>query len=313
MLTNIAGIDVSKKTLDVYLIEEKKHFKIENDTKSVKKLIKLLKNLEIDLTIVEASGGYENILVDLFLEGQIPIARINPRQMRDFAKSQGILARTDKIDSKVIAQYGLVSQSRELLILDKETRMVRDLIDRRYQLSEAIKMDKSRLDKFSFKKSISSTKRHLKWLEKDFERIEKELIDLVNNSAELKQRNQLLQSIPGVGNATSFTLLAYMPELGKLTGKQISALAGVAPFNCDSGTSIKKKRKVWGGRFQVRRVLYMATLVACQFNPAIKEIYWSLRTKGKAPKVAIVVCMRRLLVTMNSMIKYQTKWHFAEI
>lgn len=311
MFTNIAGIDVSKLTLDIFLSHSKQYLKINNQDLDIKELGKQLKEEGIELVILESTGGYENNLIELLQRAKLRVARVNPRQMRDFAKSQGILAKTDKLDSKVIAQYGLVSQPREVISLSNETKSLRSLLDRRYQLTEFIKNDKLRIDKIADKKIRSSINRHLKWLNKELCSIETKAFELLKSSNELQMKSKLLETVPGVAQITSATLLAYLPEIGSLNSKEISSLAGLAPFNSDSGTSLKKKRRIWGGRFQVKRVLYMASLVATRHNPLIKDVYLKLRNKGKPAKLALIACMRRLIVIMNSMMKYQKVWNYS--
>ena len=258
---------------------------------------------------MEPTGGMEAPLAAaLTLEG-IKVAVVNARQVRDYARATGKLAKTDKLDALVMAEFASVIKPPVRELRDEETQEIKAIVSRRRQLLEMLTAEKNRLAiaPKSLKPNIFS---HIEYLKKELADWDRDLRQRIEDSPIWRIKDDLLQSIPGVGKVLSATLLAELPELGKLNRKQIAALVGVAPYNRDSGM-MKGKRSVWGGRASVRSALYMAALVATRFNPVISNFYHRLLEKGKAKKVALVACMRRLLTIMNAILKTQKAWQYA--
>lgn len=307
---NYIGIDVSKALLDILILPDKLHFQVENTKQGIKKLLGTLKQRSGEtLIVMEATGGYEKLVATTLSKAKLDVAVINPRQIRDFAKALGRLAKTDKIDAHVIALFAEKCAPEPNVITDEKQQKLADLQARRRQIIDMIVMEKNRLDKAnpSMKKEI---KQVISFLEKKLERIEKQIQDAIKADPEFAKKDSLLKSIKGVGNAVSGAIIANLPELGKLNTKQIAALAGLAPFNRDSGT-LRGKRTIWGGRSHVRSLLYMAVLVGIRHNKQIKQFYDRLCAQGKLKKVALTACMRKLLTIMNAMIKNDQPWSFS--
>lgn len=300
------GIDVSKAILDVYILEDQKFLQFANDPSGIKKLVKKIKLSPDSLVVMESTGGYEKPVAQVLAKADIKVAVINPRQIRDFAKALGKLAKTDRIDAEVIAIFAEKIQPKINIICDENQHKLAEKNTRRRQLIEMITMEKNRLDKASkeMKKSIQHV---IDLLEKELEKINQSLQKAIQNDPEYARKDALLQTIKGVGSATTAGVIADLPELGSLTGKEISALAGLAPLNRDSG-AMRGKRTIWGGRASVRRTLYMATLVATRHNKRIRAFYEKLCAAGKAKKSAIVACMHKMLIIMNAMIKNDQPW-----
>ncbi len=314
-LKHYVGIDVSKACLDIQTDE--RSFQVPNTGKGISKLIKSLKTEPHEtLILVEATGGYESKALRLLTRTDFVVSRVNPRWIREYARAAGILAKTDRIDAQVIRSYGehfgmsgrLHSEQR----LSQTQYRLLALTRRRQQLIGLIRMESSHMESSSEseeKRFIRSTLRHL---ERQLETVTQKIQQLITEDEALKAHSELLLQVKGVGNITAMTLLARVPELGKVGRKQIAAIVGVAPFNQDSG-QFKGVRKIWGGRAEVRQVLYMATLSACLHNPVIREYYQRLRASGKMAKVAIVACMRKLLVMLNAMIRDHRPWAPGEL
>jgi len=300
------GIDVSKAILDVYILPEKKFLQFENNIAGIRKLVKKLKLFSEALIVMESTGGYEKSTAQALAKENFSVAVVNPRQIRDFAKALGRLAKTDRIDAQVIALFGEKIQPKENVSCDENQQKLAEKNARRRQLVDMIIMEKKRLDKASkeMKKSIQHV---VKLLEKELEKINKSLEQYIKSDDEYARRNTLLQTIKGIGSVVAAGIIADLPELGKLSAKQVSSLAGLAPLNRDSG-SLRGKRTIWGGRASVRRTLYMATLVATRYNNKIKTFYERLCAAGKQKKVAIIACMHKLLIIMNAMIKNDQPW-----
>jgi transposase len=300
------GIDVSKSTLDVYILPYKKHMQFKNDAKGIEKLIVKMKSFSPYLVLMEATGGYEKCVAQSLSNKGFSVSVTNPRQIRDFAKALGKLAKTDKIDAETITLFAEKMRPKANVMCNENQDQLSERNARRRQLIDMITMEKNRLDKAS-KEVKPSIQRIIKILEKELERINETLEALIQNDEEHARRNTLLKSIKGVGPTVAAGMIADLPELGQLNGKQISALAGLAPFNRDSGT-LRGKRTIWGGRASVRCILFMATLTAIRYNPQIKSFYQRLCHAGKQKKVAIVACMHKLLIIMNAMIKHDEQW-----
>lgn len=277
-----------------------------NDKAGIKALVERLSGLKPTLIVLEATGNLERAVARALVSEDFPLTIVNPRQVRDFARATGQLAKTDSIDADVLAHFAEVVRPQIRALADQASWELKDLIARRRQLSAMIVAENNRLERAS-KTIAQRITAHIRWLEKELERADHDLDQSIRQSPIWQANQDLLQSVPGIGPVTSRTLLAELPELGGLNRKQIAALAGVAPFNRDSGT-LKGKRCIWGGRASVRAALYMAALVASRCNPVIRRFYNRLRTVGKKPKVALVACMRKLLTILNSMIKHKTRW-----
>jgi transposase len=256
--------------------------------------------------VLEATGGIERQLTRALASAELPIVVINPRQVRDFAKASGQLAKTDIIDAIVLARFAEAIRPAVRPLPDDTLLELRALISRRRQLTEMIVAERNRLSQAS--KSVKRRiEAHIRWLQAELGRADKDLDQSIRQSPIWKENENLLRSVPGIGPVVSRTLLAELPELGKLNRKQIAALVGIAPLNRDSGT-LRGRRAVWGGRATVRATLYMAALVASRRNAVMRAFYQRLRNAGKAPKLALVACMRKLLTILNAMIKHRTYW-----
>lgn len=303
------GIDVSKDTLDVAVHGDKQHWSFPNNETGITKAVSKFKELSPELVVLEATGGFEVFLATELVVAKIPTAVVNPRQVRDFAKSVGMLAKTDILDARIIARFAATVQPNPHPMPDIEAQELGALTARRRQIINMITAEKNRLNTAgkTVKPGISA---HINWLEKELNEINRNIKQKVKDSPIWREKDELLQSVPGVGPNLSATILAELPELGTLNRKQIAALVGVAPLNRDSGT-LRGKRTTWGGRATVRTALYMATLVATRYNPVIRRFYERLREAGKATKVALTACMRKLLTILNAMLKYQTSWNFG--
>lgn len=302
------GIDVSKAMLDVFILPNRSHIQHENSSTGITKLIKKIKSFSNALVVLESTGGYEKPVAQALAKENIHVAVINPRQIRDFAKALGRLAKTDRIDAEVIAIFAEKMEPRSNVVCDENQQKLAAYQARRRQLVDMITMEKNRLDKANkeMKKSIQHI---IKLLQKELDKINEILAKAIQCDTEYKRKDILLQTVNGIGPTVSAGVIADLPELGNLKAKQISALAGLAPLNRDSGT-LRGKRTIWGGRASVRRTLYMATLVALRHNAQIKAFYERLCNAGKRKKVAITACMHKLLIIINAMIKNDQPWRF---
>jgi transposase len=300
------GIDVSKAQLDVGIRPTGERESFANDKVGIQALVKRLAKIEPELIVLEATGGLERPLTHALTGAELRVVVVNPRQVRDFAKATGELAKTDSIDADVLAHFAEAVRPALRPLPDAVTLELRALTARRRQLIEMIGAEKNRLATAS-KAVTKRIEAHIRWLEQELERADIDLDRSIRQSPIWQENEELLRTTPSIGPVTSRTLLAELPELGELNRKQISALVGVAPFNRDSG-SLKGRRSIWGGRASVRSALYMAALVATRHNPVIRDFYKRLTAKGKLFKVALVACMRKLLTILNSMIKHKTRW-----
>lgn len=295
------GIDISKSYLDVYMRPMGQIIRLSNDSLGIEELIKSFSKQPIKLIVMEATGGYEKNLARSLERAGFSVSIINPRQARDFAKALGQLAKTDKVDSRILALFAEKIEPSSRPLKTPEQQSLGDLRARRNQLVGMITMEKNRLDKASLniRQGIEKT---IAFLQKELRIIDQELSQSIKADSELSRKNELLRSVKGIGPVVSATLLANLPELGTLSHKKLSALVGVAPFNRDSGMFVGK-RTVWGGRAGVRAALYMGALAATRFNPQIRSFYQRLCLAGKAKKVALTACMHKLLVILNAVIK----------
>jgi len=300
------GIDVSKAALDVCVIPEIQEWHVSNDDTGIRGVVKRLKAIRPILIIMEATGGYQVPLSAALVKADLPAVVMNPRQVREFAKSRGYLAKTDKLDARVLAEYGQGNRPEVRPLKDEQTRELDALVNRRRQLKDMLTSEKNRLETSS-KRVRRDVKAHITWLEKRVKDVDKDLASFIKSTPVWRDKDAIIRSVPGAGPVLSVNLLAKVPQLGIMNRRKISALIGVAPFNCDSGT-FKGQRRIWGGIADVRRVLYMATLAAIRSNPVIRAFYARLVNAGKKRKVAITACMRRLLVIINAMVRNRTMW-----
>lgn len=299
------GIDVSKAQLDV-AVRPDGRFAVSNDEAGIAQVIERLSAEPPALVVVEATGGFEMPLAGALAAASVPVVVVNPRQVRDFAKAAGKLAKTDTLDAQTLAHFAEVMRPELRPLPDEQTQTLAAILARRRQLVEMLTAEKNRLG--SAPKPVrKSLRTHIAWLERELSYTDSDLAQAIRESPVWREKDDLLRSTPGVGPVLTTTLLADLPELGTLTGKQIAALVGVAPLNRDSGT-LRGKRTVWGGRASIRAALYMAALVASRFNPVIRAFYQRLCAAGKTKKVALTACMRKLLVILNAMLKHRTPW-----
>lgn len=299
------GMDVSKATLDI-CVSDGETWQAANDDGAMEALCARIAALHPTLIVLEATGGYELRAAAALAAAGLPIAVVNPRQVRSYARSVGQLAKTDRIDARILARFAAAVQPEARPLPDAETREIEALITRRRQLVAMITAEANRL---SAAPSITRNeiKTHIAWLRRQQAKIDETIDDRVRRSPIWRAKDDLLRSVPGIGSKTSSTLLAMLPELGMLNSKQIAALVGVAPLNQDSGT-FRGRRRVYGGRVRVRTALYMAALVASRYNPVLKDLYGRLRAAGKPAKVALVACMRKLLIIVNAMVRSGRAW-----
>lgn len=300
------GIDVSKLHLDVGVEPLDKIERFDNDQEGIDQLLSFIKPFSPTLIVLEATGGLETLAVSTLCENGLPVVVVNPRLVRDFAKSTGRLAKTDRIDAGSIAHFARAVRPKVRPIKDEQTQLLSALNTRRRQLLTMLTAEKNRL-KTAPESNQKNIKQHIQWLKSALADNENDTRNAIQNSSVWRTKDKILQSFKGVGPVLSSSFLGDLPELGRLNRKKIAALVGIAPFNCDSG-QYRGKRRVWGGRAAVRHHLYMATLVAVRWNPTIKSFYKRLTDAGKPHKVAMTACMRKVIVILNAMVKNQTYW-----
>ena len=300
------GIDVSKAQLDVAVRPTGKRWTLPYDQTGIEGLIPQIVDLEPALVLLEATGGLELPLVAALAAAALPVVVVNPRQVRDFAKATGTLAKTDTLDAGVLAHFADAVRPEVRPLKDAETQVLNSLTARRHQVMTMLVSEKNRLGT-AIGAVSPRIEAHIAWLEQELSDLDKGLRQTLRRSPVWREKDDLLRTVPGVGEQISPTLLANLPELGTLNRRQIAALVGVAPYNRDSG-ALRGKRAVWGGRSRVRAVLYMGALVASRHNPAIRDFYQRLLAAGKPKKVALVASMRKLLVILNGMLKHGSPW-----
>lgn len=300
------GIDVSKTRLDVAVRPSGGLSHVTYDAAGITTVVTQLSQKPPIRIVVEATGGLERPLVRALVAAALPVIVVNPRQVRDFAKATGQLAKTDALDAQVRARFAEVIPPSLRALPDPQTQELAALLARRRQVLAMQRAEQNRLDRAPVRVQ-NRIEVHLHWLGDELARLDEELDDQIQQSPMWRAREDLLQSVPGIGPVMCRTVLAALPELGLLNRKQIAALVGVAPFNRDSGR-LRGHRTIWGGRAPVRTALYMATLVATRWTPVIRPFYQRLRDAGKAPKVALVAAMRKLLTILNAMLHHGTPW-----
>lgn len=302
----VAGIDVSKAMLDVALLPAGDVLQFANDAAGIDALGKKLKSSAMDLVVMEATGGYETAVATALVGAGLRVAVVNPRQIRDFAKATGRLAKNDRIDALVIAAFGQAIEPEIVRLPDEDAREMEALLVRRRQLvaMRVQELNRLGLTQGAMRKSI---KAHIDWLEQEIDKLDVDLTASLRRSPAWRAKDELLRSLKGIGPITSRTLLVALPELGQLDRRAIAALVGLAPFNRDSGV-MRGRRSIYGGRSQVRTLLYMAATTAIRSNPVIRQFYERLKSRGKPHKVAMVACMRKMLTILNAMVRQSTPW-----
>jgi len=300
------GIDVAKATLDVAVRPSGEHWSAPNDDAGIRTLVERLRPLAPALLVREATGGFESATVAALAAAGLTIVVANPRQVRDFARATGQLAKTDVLDAHVLALFAERVRPEPHPLPDAAAQALDALLTRRRQLLEMLTAEKNRLG-FAAGPIRRGITQHITWLKRRLVDVDHDLEQTIQASPLWRAKDDLLRTVPGVGRVTSRTLVGELPELGRLTHKQVAALVGVAPRARDSGT-LRGKRMVWGGRAPVRAVLYMSALVATRYNPVIRAFYQRLRAAGKPAKVALVACMRKLLTILNAMVRTNTIW-----
>lgn len=298
------GIDVSKEWLDLHVLPSNTRRRIPNNEEGCKKIAGILKPLQPKNIVMEGTGGYEKLIATQLAQEELPVAVVNPRQVRDFARSLGILAKTDKIDAEVLARFAQQVAPEPRFVPDQQRMELKELATRRRQMIVIRGAEQNRLERTHSKVARLSIQRIIRTLDEQLKEIDDAIDRTIKSSPIWRAQDELLQSVKGIGPATASALIAALPELGQVNRREIASLVGVAPFNVDSGKK-RGKRMVRGGRTDVRRSLYMATLTACRWNPVIKAFYARLLADGKQKKVAITACMRKILIIINAMMKQE--------
>jgi transposase len=302
------GIDVSKARLDVHVLNSKNDLQFDNSVDGIKECCKLCLEVEPEIIVMEATGGYEYAAAAELSANGLPVAVVNPRRIRDFAKAVGVTAKTDKIDARVIALYAANCKPMPQGVLDDNSRRIKALTSRRQQLLQMRTAENNRMEHAIDKEISRSLNTIIKSINKEIEKVDKQIGEHIDNMPELKEKADKLKSVPGIGDTTAAMLISELPELGTFNRRQIASLVGVAPINRDSGT-FRGKRMTGGGRKNVRNRLFMPTLVAIRHNPPLRKYYRRLvEEKGKTKMVAVVAAMRKLLCIMNAMLKNNQKW-----
>lgn len=301
------GIDVSKDFFDAHLLSTQSDRHFEYTDQGIRGCIQWLLSIKPPLVVMEATGGYERRLASALMAAGLPVKVVNPKRIRDFARADGCLAKTDKLDARIIARYAAMFQPPPQEAMDETCLKIKALVARRGQLMDMRIQEVNRRQQVLDKDVAKDINAHIKAIEKALASLERKINDLISQSPDLKQKSDLVQTMPGIGKATSMMLLSDLPELGHLNRRKIAKLVGLAPLNWDSG-KLRGKRIISGGRSNVRKQLYMPTMVAIQHNPVIRAYYEHLRSNGKSKMVALVAAMRKILVTLNAMVANNQPW-----
>jgi transposase len=309
-VTTCVGVDVSRDRLDVHLRPSGEAFAVARDGKGLEGLIERLAAFDVSLIVLEATGGFETVAAAALAGAGLPLAVVNPRQIRDFARALGKLAKTDAVDAEVIALFAERVRPEARPLASGEARTLGEFVARRRQIVEMIGMEGNRRRQAANKRLVKTIDRHLAFLQKELADIDVDIDAGVRASPAWREKEDLLASVPGVGPITARTLIAELPELGQLDRRKLAALVGVAPFNRDSGTW-RGRRMIGGGRATVRKALYMAALVATRRNPVISAAYQRLIARGRPKKVALIACLRRLLTILNAILRDKKPWQPA--
>jgi len=306
----VVGIDVAKQQVDVHVRPQGEAFTLATDEAGLTGLVERMQKLEPRLVVLEATGGYEVPVAAALGSAGLPVVVVNPRQIRDYARATGQLAKTDALDARIIALFGEAVQPAVRPLLDEQARILGELVARRRQLVEMLAAESNRHRQVHERRVRERIAAHLEWLRQALKELERDLHDTIRTTPLWRARETLLTSVPGVGDVTAHTLIAELPELGQLDRRRIAALVGVAPLNRDSGT-FRGRRMIGGGRASVRTVLYMAAVTASRCNPAVAAIYQRLIAAGRPAKVALVAAMRKLLVILNAIVRDGRPWQPA--
>jgi transposase len=305
------GIDVAKAQLDIALRPTGDRWAVPNDETGIAALVVRIQAVQPTLIVLEATGGYHRAVVAALAVAALPLVVVNPRQVRDFAKATGQLAKTDTLDARAVAHFAEAVRPALRPLPDAQTEELRALLARRRQLIAMRTAEQNRLENAS-PRLRADIVAHIAWLDQHVAILDDDLDTTLRASPVWRERETLYRSVPGIGPVCARTLVLDLPELGTLSRQRIAALVGVAPFNRDSGT-LRGTRTTWGGRAHVRATLYMSALVAVRYNPVLKAFYQRLCAAGKAKKVALTACMRKLLTILNAMVKHQKPWHVQEV
>lgn len=308
-MNSCIGIDVAKTHIDLYSSSTSRHGRFENNRLGIKKCLELLVSLQPELIVLESTGGYERDLVIALNEAVLPVAVVNPRQVRDFGRATGRLAKTDRIDAILLAQYAAAIKPPRRPALDERSRHMKSLVARRGQLVRMRTAESNRQEHSHDRMIARSIKAIIQVIDRELKKIEDQLQELIKTQPDQQQKLAALLSVPGIGQTTATMLLSEVPELGHLNRRQVAALIGVAPINRDSG-NFRGKRMTGGGRGAVRTRLYMPTVVACHHNPAVKAFYERLLRNGKAKMTALVAAMRKLLTIINTILAKGECWNY---
>lgn len=306
--TITAGVDVAKDELEVCIMPHQQRFTVARDDQGIAKLLERFKRTGVQVVIVEATGGFERSTIGACLEAGLTTCLVNPRQVRDFARGMGWLAKTDRLDAQALALFGLHAQPRPLEKSPEKRQELDQLVTRRRQLMTVQTAESNRREQTTSKLARKSINTMLAAIRKQLATLDAEIARLIQDDQSWRNTDRILKTVPGVGTVTSAALIAELPELGQLNRQAIASLVGLAPFNRDSGR-MHGQRSIWGGRKSVRSALYMAALTAMRCNPVIRSFALRLKNSGKRIKVVLTACMRTLLVILNTMLKTNTSWN----
>jgi transposase len=304
------GIDISRDRLDMVAYPTGQIWQYKNSKGEIAKVVVKLKGLDLKLIVMEATGGLEKLVSEALYKAGLSVAIVNPRRIRDFGRSMGILAKTDKLDAKVMAYFAAKIEPTPRAIQDEASQKLENLLTRRSQIIDITVAENNRRKQVRDKIVLRHIQDHIDWLESELKNLAAELKESIRQNPQFAEKVALFKSMPGVGDNLSCSLVANLGELGHLNQREISALVGVAPLNRDSG-KLRGKRTIWGGRANIRKALFLPALSASRCNPVIRDLYQRLIAKGKLKKVALVACMHKMIIILNSMARNNTPWNYA--